>query len=73
MDKLIQLGVEARIHDSKIAQIESRAYSGEITSDQAIDLVEQELVRYNLAWSKVMRSVSEEQFMKEQHLLALPN
>lgn len=68
MDKIIKLGVEARIHDTKIAQIESRSYSGEITSDESIGLVEQELVRYNLAWGKIMR---EEQFMKDRAFEAL--
>lgn len=70
MDKIIQLGIEARRHDTKISQIELKAYSGEITSDEAIDLVEKELVRYNLVWGKIMK---EYQFMLEQHLLALPN
>lgn len=62
MEKLIKLGVEARLHDTKIAQIETKCYSGEITSDKAIDLVEKELVRYNLAWSKVMK----DQFMQDR-------
>lgn len=60
MDKLIQLGVEARRHDTKISQIELKAYSGEISPDQAIDLVEKELVRYNLVWGKIMKKCTHE-------------
>lgn len=66
MDKLIKLGVESRKHDTKITQIESQCYSGDISSDEAIGLVEKELVRYNIAWGKIMKEVSEEQFMLEQ-------
>lgn len=68
MDKIIQLGIEARRHDSKIAQIESQRYAFNITDEEAFELIEVELVRYNLAWRKVMK---EEQFMKDQALNAL--
>ena len=68
MDKLIKLGVEARRHDHNIDQIENKAYSLLITEEKAFELIEQELVRYNLAWGKIMR---EEKFMKDRAFEAL--
>lgn len=68
MDKLIQLGIEARKNDTRIAQIETKCYSGEISSDEALDLVEKEIVRFNIAWGKIMK---ENQFMLDKQLEAL--
>lgn len=47
MDKLIKLGVEARLHDTKIQEIETMCYSGAISEGKALDLVVQENTRYN--------------------------
>lgn len=66
MDKLIKLGVEARLHDTKIQEIETKRYNLDISEDEAFELVEKELVRYNVAWGKIMKELSEEQFMLEQ-------
>ena len=66
MDKLIKIGVEARRHDTKIQEIETKRYNLDISEDEAFDLLEKELVRYNVAWGKIMKEVSEEQFMLEQ-------
>jgi hypothetical protein len=68
MDKLIKLGVEARLHDTKISQIETKAYNLEISESEAFEQIEVELIRYNLAWGKIMR---EEQFMKDREFEAL--
>ena len=68
MDKLIKLGVEARRHDKKVSQIETKAYSLQISESDAFEQIEVELIRYNLAWGKIMK---EEQFMKDQALNAL--
>lgn len=75
MDKLIQLGIQARLHDIKIQNIETLCYSGEISEGKALDLVIQENVRYSRIAKKILDSgkISKKQFMKEQHLLALPN
>jgi hypothetical protein len=56
MDKLIKLGVEARRHDTKISQIETKVYSLEISESDAFEQIEVELIRYNLAWAKIMNS-----------------
>jgi hypothetical protein len=68
MEKLIKLGVEARRHDTKISQIETKAYNLEISESDAFEQIEVELIRYNLAWGKIMK---EDQFMKEQTMHAL--
>lgn len=68
MNKLIQLGVAARLHDIRISYIEELSYSGQISSDEAFERIEKELIRYNLAWGKIMK---EEQFMQDRTFEAL--
>lgn len=75
MDKLIQLGVEARLNDIVIQRIERLCYDGYIDSGKAIDLIVQQTKRFTKKCREIIDSgkISKEQFMLEQHLLALPN
>lgn len=60
MEKLIKLGVEARLHDTRISYIEELSYSGQISADESFERIEKELIRYNLAWAKIMNETKEE-------------
>ncbi len=68
MDKLIKLGVETNRHNTKITQIEQKAYRFEISESEAFEQIEVELIRYNLAWGKIMK---EDQFMQDRTFEAL--
>lgn len=56
MDKLIKLGVEAKLHDTKVQEIETAGYSLDISESKAFELMEEEQVRHNVAWAKIMKS-----------------
>ena len=45
MNKLIKLAVAFKKSDIRVHQIETQCYAGEITSDQAIELIEKETER----------------------------
>ena len=68
MDKIIQLGMETRKHDTRISQIETQLYRLEISESEAFEMIETEIIRYNIAFSNILK---ENQFMLDRQLEAL--
>ncbi len=54
MDKLIKLGVEARLNDIRVQEIESECYSGAIDSGRAIDLLVEQNKHFTKKWKEIM-------------------
>lgn len=74
MDKLIKLGVEAKLNETMVQRIETLCYNGSIDSGKAIDLLVQQNERFSKRWKAIMNEpvkVSKEQFMMDRTLEAL--
>lgn len=73
MDKIIQLGIEARKNDTVISRIETMCYQGNISEGKALDLIIQQLERYNKTWKKIINEgkITKKQFMLDKQLEAL--
>ena len=56
MDKIIKLGVEAKLNETMIQRIETLCYNGTITSDKAVDLIAQQLERFNKRWKEIINA-----------------
>lgn len=54
MDKLIKLGVEAKLNETMIQRIETLCYNGTIDSGKAIDLLVQQNERFSKRWKEIM-------------------
>lgn len=71
MDKLIKLGVEAKLNETMIQRIETLCYNGSIDSGKALDLIIQQNERFTKRWKAIINApvkVSKKQFMLEQEM-----
>lgn len=74
MDKLIKLGVEAKLNETMIQRIETLCYNGSIDSGKALDLIVQQNERFTKRWKEILNEVDKtyvKQFMQDRTFEAL--
>lgn len=74
MDKLIKLGVEAKLNETMIQRIETLCYNGSISEGKAIDLIVQQNERFTKRWKAILNDVEKtdvKQLMQDRTFEAL--